>query len=174
MSRSSNIYDFGIHIEEKFHRLNGHYWLNYIGEIFGLSDLQNITKVKLDSIGDYTLSNVSKYNKYGIILDVPAAYLEIFLKFENILEIYYFKHLLSFTIFLLSSYFFYRILNKRYKNFYISFFGLILFVTTPRILGDSFLYKDVLFLSFFTISLYYFLEALDKLSFKNLYFLFSI
>ncbi len=22
-----NLQDFGIHIEEKFHRLNGHYWL---------------------------------------------------------------------------------------------------------------------------------------------------
>ena len=25
-----NLQDFGIHIEEKFHRLNGHYWLNYM------------------------------------------------------------------------------------------------------------------------------------------------
>ena len=31
--------DYGIHIEEKFHRLNGHYWLNYISKIFNLNEL---------------------------------------------------------------------------------------------------------------------------------------
>ena len=43
-------------------------------------------------------------------------------------------------------------------------------MTTPRILGDSFLYKDVLFLSFFTITLYYFIKSINVLSFKNLIF----
>ena len=33
--------EFGIHIEEKFHRLNGLYWLNYLSEIFGFSDFQD-------------------------------------------------------------------------------------------------------------------------------------
>ena len=45
---------------------------------------------------------------------------------------------------------------------------MFLYVTSPRILGDSFLYKDVLFLSFFTISLFFFLESINKLSIKNL------
>ena len=30
-----NIKDFGIHIEEKFHRLNGLYWLNYVSGLLG-------------------------------------------------------------------------------------------------------------------------------------------
>ena len=30
----STFKDFGIHIEEKFHRMNGLYWLNYISQIF--------------------------------------------------------------------------------------------------------------------------------------------
>ena len=32
--------DYGIHIEEKYHRLNGHYWLNYICKIFNFTELQ--------------------------------------------------------------------------------------------------------------------------------------
>ena len=44
--------DYGIHIEEKYHRLNGHYWLNYISKIFNLSELQSITEYKISKIYD--------------------------------------------------------------------------------------------------------------------------
>ena len=142
----ANLQDFGIHIEEKFHRLNGHYWLNYIAKQFGLVDLQKITEIKINNISDYSLSPVSYYNKYGIILDLPVALVEILFNLENIASIYYLKHLLSFIIFLISSLFFLKILNKRFDNFYLNFFGLFLYVSSPRILGDSFLYKDILFL----------------------------
>jgi len=163
-----NLQDFGIHIEEKYHRLNGLFWLNYIAELFGLTDLQKITEIKIKDISDYTLSPVSVYNKYGIILDLPAAFIEIVFKINDVGQIYYLKHFIGFLLFLISSFFFFRILNNRYKSFYLSFFGLFLYLTSPRILGDSFLYKDVLFLSFFTITLFYFLESIEKLSIKNL------
>ena len=35
--------DFGVHIEEKFHRINGLYWLNYISQIFNIEKLILIT-----------------------------------------------------------------------------------------------------------------------------------
>ena len=41
-----NIKDFGIHIEEKFHRLNGLYWLNYVSGLLGLDNFQKITEFK--------------------------------------------------------------------------------------------------------------------------------
>ena len=163
-----NLQDFGIHIEEKYHRLNGLFWLNYIAELFGLTDLQKITEIKIKDISDYTLSPLSVYNKYGVILDLPAAFIEIVFKINDVGQIYYLKHFIGFLLFLISSFFFFRILNNRYKSFYLSFFGLFLYLTSPRILGDSFLYKDVLFLSFFTITLFYFLESIEKLSIKNL------
>ena len=49
--------DYGVHIEEKFHRLNGHYWLNYISKIFNFTELQIITDDKILKIYDYTLSH---------------------------------------------------------------------------------------------------------------------
>ena len=64
-------------------------------------------------------------------------------------------------------------MEKKYKNFYLSLTGLILYITTPRILGDSFLYKDVLFLSFFTITFYFFYKSLTTLNYKSI-FIFSI
>ena len=48
-----------------------------------------------------------------------------------------------------------------------------MFISSPRIFGDSFLYKDVLFLSFFVIALYYFIKSLKNLNYKNL-LLFSL
>ncbi len=93
-----NLRDFGIHIEEKFHRLNGHYWLNYIAEQFGLVDLQRITEIKINSISDYTLSPVSHYNKWGIVLDLPTAFIEILFNLKDISNIYYVKHFLSYLI----------------------------------------------------------------------------
>ena len=50
--------DFGIHIEEKFHRSNGLYWLNYVSQIFGCDNLYSISKFKIENINDYTLSTI--------------------------------------------------------------------------------------------------------------------
>ena len=150
--------DYGIHIEEKFHRLNGHYWLNYIADIFGFEELYLITNNKISGIYDYTLSQVSHYDKWGPIFDTVVAYLEIIFKLEDINQIYYFKHLLSYLFFLIGSFFFFRILEYRFQNFYLSFLGLVLYLTSPRIFGDSFLYKDVLYLSFFSITIYFFVK----------------
>ena len=162
---------FGIHIEEKFHRLNGLFWLNYISDIFRLDYFKEITEFKINEIFDYTLNRPSYFNRYGVVLDLPVAFIEVAFDINNVKQIYYLKHLLSFFIFLLSSFCFYKILFQRYKNFFLSFIGLILYVTTPRIFGDSFLYKDVLYLSFFTFSLYFFFKSIDKISFSNLIFL---
>ena len=161
--------DYGVHIEEKFHRLNGHYWLNYISKIFGFLDIQQITENKIKEISDFSLSSVAVYNKYGILFDLPTALIEILFNLNDVQTIYYLKHLLSFFIFLVGSFFFFKILQQRY-NFFFSFVGLFLYVTTPRIFGDSFLYKDVLFLSFFSITFYFLIKSILKLNYKNLLF----
>ena len=91
--------DYGVHIEEKYHRLNGHYWLNYIAKVFNLDHIQSITQSKIDEIYDFTLSPVTYYNKWGVIFDVPTAFLEIVLNLEKVNEIYFLKHFLSYLIF---------------------------------------------------------------------------
>ena len=73
----TNLHDLGIHIEEKFHRLNGHYWLNYISDQFGFDSIKEITEKKIREISDYTLSPVTVYNKYSVIFDLPTADIKI-------------------------------------------------------------------------------------------------
>ena len=159
----------GVHIEEKFHRLNGLFWLNYVAQIFNFETLNSISETKIKSIIDYSLSPAGSYmDKYGVILDLPVALIEIIFNVDRIEDIYYLKQFLSFLIFLISSFFFYKILTERFNNYFLAYSGTILFITSPRIFGDSFLYKDVLFLSFFCIALYFLLRLSKNLNLKDI------
>lgn len=160
--------DYGVHIEEKFHRSNGFYWLNYILSFTDFTELKTISINKFNNIGDYTLSAVSHYNKYGVIFDLPAAYIEILFNINNSKDFYQLRHLLSFLFFFVGTIFFYKILLNRFKNKNISIIGTTFFILSPRIYGDSFLYKDIIFLSISTIAIYFFFRTIDKFSYKNL------
>ena len=160
--------DYGVHIEEKFHRSNGFYWLNYILSFTDFTELKTISINKFNNIGDYTLSAVSHYNKYSVIFDLPAAYIEILFNINNSKDFYKLRHLLSFLFFFVGTIFFYKILLNRFKNKNISIIGTTFFILSPRIYGDSFLYKDIIFLSISTIAIYFFFRTIDKFSYKNL------
>ena len=161
--------EHGVHIEEKFHRLNGLFWLNYVAQIFNFETLNSISETKIKSIVDYSLSPAGSYmDKYGVILDLPVALIEIIFNIHRIEDIYYLKQFVSFLIFLISSFFFYKILTERFNNYFLAYSGTILFITSPRIFGDSFLYKDVLFLSFFCIALYFLLRLSKNLNLKDI------
>ena len=66
--------DHGVHIEEKFHRLNGLFWLKYVSDLFGSEHLSVLTDLKINNISDYTLNKAGSYmDKYGVILDLPHS-----------------------------------------------------------------------------------------------------
>ena len=74
--------EHGVHIEEKFHRLNGLFWLNYVAQIFNFETLNSISEAKIKSIIDYSLSPAGSYmDKYGVILDLPIALNSKYLQF---------------------------------------------------------------------------------------------
>ena len=161
--------DYGFYIDEKFHRANGFYWLKYLSNFFGFTDLSQISENKLNNIKDFTLPSIDKWNLYGVIFDVPAAYLEIILNINEPVKYYQLRHFLVFIIFFNGAIFFYKILKNRFKNIFVSIFGLILFILTPRLLGDSFWNnKDIVFLSFYTISIFFYFKLIDKPSVKNI------
>ena len=47
--------DYGITVDEEFHRYSGLYWLNYIAEITHLDNLQFEVTQKLNGISGHTL-----------------------------------------------------------------------------------------------------------------------
>jgi len=147
--------DYGISIDEKFHRLNGFYWLNYILSFTEFTNIKNLVSEKIPEISDFTLADVEKFNIYGIIYDLPAAYFEILFNFQETKNVYEFRHLLNFIFFFTSSIFFYKILKSRFDKFS-SLIGLLLYILSPRIYGESFYNsKDIIFLSLLTIAIYF-------------------
>ncbi len=171
----SQIYtDFGFYIDEKFHRANGFYWLNYVSNYFGFEEIEQISKGKLNEISGFTLPDIKNWNKYGVIFDLPAAYLEVKLNIKEPVKYYELRHFLVFLIFFIGTIFFYKSLNNRFDNKFISLLGTILLILTPRLFGDSFWNnKDIIFLSFYIISIFWFFRLIDKQSNKNI-ILFSL
>ncbi len=166
--------DYGFNIDEKFHRLNGFYWLNYIAQYLNLSNLADLSETKLNTIYGFTLSDINFYNKYGIVFDVPAALLEIFFKIETPLGFYQLRHFLVFLYFILGLIFFYKIVSQRFGNENIAILSVVLFFMIPRVLGDSFQNtKDIVFMTFMIISIYFALESI-KISTKKNIILFSL
>ena len=161
--------DFGFNIDEKFHRSNGFYWLSYIANYFNFEQLALLSDYKLNEIQGFALSDINHFNKYGIIFDVPAAFIEILLKLNQPYEYYYLRHALVFLYFYFGLFFLYKILLNRFKKDYLAVLGIILFISSPRIFGDSFQnIKDIIFLVFVIISSYFCFKTIDKPTIKNI------
>lgn len=162
--------DYGIGIDDKFHRLNGFFWLNYLLETFNFNQYLEITNLKLENIEDYTLPSINQFNFYSILFDVPAAILEILFNLDDTQDYYFLRHFLNFFYFFLGSIFFYKILKNRF-DFFSCIIGTLFFILSPRIYGDSFYnMKDIIFLTFLTISIFYCFEFMRLKNLKNLIF----
>ncbi len=166
--------DYGISTDEEFQRFNGFYWLCYILDFLPFDNLKFIASQKLEAIKGPTLPNPADWPFYGVIFDLPLALLETLLNINTSYDYFLLRHKANFLIFFLSSIFFYKILKIRFVNRVIIFLGVLLYISSPRIFGDSFYNnKDLIFLSLVTISFYYYFNFIKYNNFKNL-FLFSL
>ena len=164
--------DYGISVDEEFHRYSGFYWLNYILEFTELKNLKFAVSSKLEDIRGHTLPNPKDFPFYGVTFDVPLAFLETIFQIDHSKNYYLFRHYANFIIFYLSSVFFFLILKNRFKSQRIILLGVLLYISSPRIFGDSFYNnKDIIFLSLMTINLYFFL-GLSIIQTLKIYFFF--
>ncbi len=167
-----NIYqDFGIGIEEHFQRKSGFYWLNYIINLTELNNLKSLIAVKIENIENFTprLFPIKDFPFYGILFDLPTAFIETIFNINEPQNYFYLRHLINFFIFLLSAYFFYKLIKIQFNNHYLAIFGFIIFIFTPRIFGNIFFdNKDLFFLSIFTINMYSFVKYNNDRSITNL------
>ena len=161
--------DFGISVDEEFQRYSGFYWLNYIVDFTSFENFKLNVSEKLNSIEGFTLPDPKNYKFYGVAFDLPLAFIETLIKLENPKDYFLLRHYANFLIFFISSVYFYLIIKKRFADKFLVFFGLVLYLSSPRIFGESFYNnKDIIFLSLVTITIYYFFRFLDKKNFKNL------
>ena len=163
--------DFGIGIEEHFQRQNGFYWLNKLISYTNYDDFKYLVNSKYQQIllADPDLPDPEFFNFYGIIFDLPLAFIETFFDLKSSKFYFEIRHLFIFLIFFISSIYFLKILKNRFDNNSVIFLGLFFYIFSPRIFGDSFYNnKDILFLSILTISISYLFELFEKRNNKNL------
>ena len=151
--------DYGISFDEFNHRINGFVALNFFREIFSLDiypGLEHSGKAFAEST-----------KQYGVLFDLPMAFIEKKLHIEDSKNYFLLRHFFNFIIFYISSIFFYLLLKKRFSR-KLSVVGLFFWILSPRIFADSFYnMKDLIFLSFFVISLFFAIKFLNTPSYKN-------
>ena len=146
--------DYGISWDEPISRYNGFVSLNYLHELLGIEKYSNFQDIR-----------TYRDNYYGVVFDMPMAFIEKLLAIISTKNYYHLRHFFNFIIFFISSIYFYLILNKFYK-FNLVLIGLLIYISMPRIFAESFYNnKDLIFLSFFTITSYYLFVFFEK---KNL------
>ena len=168
----SIVKDFGLSIDEPFHRTNGYYWyLNIVKKFSSDYELINLLKNKLENMHWAKEMANGQYLQYGVFFDVLSTAIEEFLRIDKTRDAFIVKHSLTFIIFFISSIFFYNIILERFKNKQFSILITFFYVTSPRIFAESFYNcKDIVFMSFCVYSLYFCLKSLDKIKVINIVF----
>lgn len=161
--------DYGINIEEKFQRVSGFYWLNYILSFTNFDQLKAEVLIRFNQIDKFMLPEINNNKFYGVIFDIPTAFIETIFNVNSPIKYFQIRHLINYLIFFLSAIYFYKILDNRFLIKEVSLFGSIFYILSPRIYGDSFHNnKDILFLSLITISIYYLFISFKDDKIKNI------
>ena len=156
--------DYGISIDEDNVRIIGFLALENIYNFFDISLQDKIKFIILNQ----TAHAPGAVPSSGPIFNLIAASAEIFFNINDSKNQFYFRHLLTFLLFLLSSYFLFKIILIRYQSYGIAFLGLLFLLISPRIFSNSFYNSnDIVFLSFALINLYSFITFLNNPNLTN-------
>ncbi len=137
--------DYGLSWDEPISRLNGIRAYEYVFE-------------GSERIFDYR----DRY--YGTLFELPLYALEKLLAINNPLFIFQVRHLLTFILFYISLFAFYKSAKLLIRNRWLALLGVVMLALSPRIFADSFYNsKDLVFLSFFILAFYF----ITKLSVKK-------
>lgn len=152
--------DYVVTPDEELHRINGLISLKYIFNLFSI-DISNIEEFRLvpNLYDDWRKT-------YGVLFDLPTSFIQFYFKI-NTQDIFLIRHYLTFIIFFISNIYFYRLIKNNLKNEKLALLGVFILTTSPRLFSHSFFNsKDILFLSFLIIAVYYCIKLLQKTNVK--------
>ena len=164
--------DYNVYSDETFHRWAGNLYYLFIKDFFINYSLENKTAI---TIIDFSQTDGFKDWFIGpIFFDLICEFLIDLLNLSESISVYHLRHFINYSIFFTSGIFFYFLLLKRFQNKFFSIIAIIYYYYSPRIFAEAFYNtKDVLFLSFVTISIFFAHNYLKNNSLKNL-IIFSI
>ena len=157
--------DYGISTDEQQSRLVGNTSLDYIANLFNISFLLN-GAIPLLNPTDVFLN--FKDRDYGVAFELPAELLIKIFQIESSANAYYFRHALTFMVFLGGVCAVYALAKKRYSDWRWGLVAAAFLVFSPRIFGDAFYNdKDLVFMSLFVIGIYTLINLINSPSIKT-------
>lgn len=126
---------------------------------------------------NYVFNNNSYYLEYGArdhgaIFEFLLLIIEKIINISDNLSIYLMRHIVTHLFFLLSAFYFYKLIFLIYNNKKLAVLGFLLLVIHPTIYGHSFFNsKDIPFLSMFIICFYQFAIAFKNKKYYQFIFL---
>ena len=158
--------DYGISIDEDNTRFVGFLSLKTVFKIFIPEYLEKINYI-ISAELPYSL-DIDIIPTSGVAFDLPVAFLEFIFQIEDSRSYYLLRHFFTFLFFFISVYFFYLIIKKKYNSWLMSIFGAMMLILSPKIFANSFYNnKDIIFMSFFIINLYFAINFLEKKNFRS-------
>lgn len=153
--------DYGISWDEPWHREIAGVSVKYAASLF-LPDFQIPEFASLPALAEYPMK------RYGVVFDLPLYVADILLGYDGTMpEVYYLRHLFNFLLFYASVFFFYLIVRNRFNSRILGLTGSFFLILSPRIFAESFYGKDIVFLSLFIISIYFFIRYLNRRTIGN-------
>ncbi len=154
--------DYGISVDERLQRNHGLVSFKHVYQLVNGND--NMP----DYLQAYPPLNEYDHKYYGVAIKIPLILVEYFNDFQMTnQQIYQMNHLYTFLLFFMASVFMYKLSKRLQLGFSYSVLSVILFVICPRILADSFYnIKDSVFLSLFTIMMYFGLSVISEFKLK--------
>jgi hypothetical protein len=158
--------DYGIGWDEISDRAFGNYLTKIFVGFFSPSFVEQISN-----------SNIifENYNRYpNIFFEYTSSFFELLLrKHFNFIntnkDVFEMRHLLIYCFFLLGCFYFLKLNQKIFKNYFISIINLLFLITLPRVFAHSFFNpNDLIHMSFTIINVYYGIKFLDKKNLRNI------
>jgi len=155
--------DFGISVDEWELRLHGFTNFIYIYEfLFQKTPIGLLSNELIPKLSDY-------FGTHGPVFNLFTAFIEFFFKIEDSRNYYLMRHYINNLIFIIGNFYFYLLVKQRFNNWSYGLLGSIFLFFSPRIFAESFYnHKDIVFLSFFIICLYYGILFYKAQTYKNI------
>jgi hypothetical protein len=139
--------DYGISWDEPESRQNGVVTLKYLAEHFAPSLLKG-RSIDSAPLNEY----ISNY--YGVAFETPSVALAEMLGIHEIKDVFLFRHLLTFLIYITGIYAVERMVYRRFSDWRLSLLAALFFVLTPRLFAESFYNnKDIVLMALFAIGM---------------------
>lgn len=154
--------DYGISTDEPIQRKHGIVSFDYINQKFNI--FPEIQPTYEENLPDY------EYRDYGVAFQVFSYGMEKLLKIEDARSVFLIRHFLTFMLFWLSAYYFFKTAELTFNNRLIPVLGLLFYILSPRIFTEAFYNpKDIILLSWISIGIYSMLKFLESRTFKYLF-----